>query len=90
MLTLLRFDCYFILVVTAYGDSAISGTDFQAFTAAVTFGYGIASVTDTIDIIDDDAREPSETFRIVIIEADGEIDEDNNEVTVTINDNDGR
>ena len=54
----------------------------------MVLGTGEASVTDTIEIIDDDVSESTETFRLVLTEADGQIDAGNNEVIVTIIDDD--
>ncbi len=79
---------FFFLVVTAVGISASPVSDFQSYKTTVVLGTGEASVTDTIEIIDDDVSESTETFRLVLTEADGQIDAGNNEVIVTIIDDD--
>ena len=69
--------------------SAEAGSDFRLRTYHLLFATGENSKTETFLIINDDVPEGNEILTIELIEADGEIDDDNKELIVTIIDDDG-
>ncbi|XP_072018219.1 FRAS1-related extracellular matrix protein 3-like [Amphiura filiformis] len=76
------------VVVRVIGGSAREGLDFNGDTYDLVFLPGENVKTGTITLIDDNVPEENKMFRIELVEADGEIDENHRDVTVTIIDDD--
>ncbi len=76
-------------VVKATGLTALENVDFRKYSAELLFLPGVSSVTEKIEIIDDNTLEEDEEFLIELVEADGEIDDNNRDIIVTITDDDG-